>query len=422
MTSSRKMSLITWFGRSFWSLLDQGLFAASNFLINVLLARWVGEAEYGAFSAAFAVFLLLGVGYTSLMVEPMLVYGSGRYEGAFHGYLRALGRVHWNPMACLTSAVGLLIALAYLGGSIAYPLAILALSSGVVFQQWLLRRACYIRLEPRVAAIGGMVYMIVTIGGLTALRWWGHVGVVEGILLMTVGSAASSWWIRKHLLETGEDSSAAPTGREVRMDHWTYGKWSLATGLIGWIPGNIYMLLLPVWHGPETAGAFRAAFNFALPMFQVQAAAATLLLPTFVRLRNKANYGRNVIRLVGSLLAPSAAYVCLCYLFGREIFVWLYAGAFEEQSDDLWVVVFPLIPAAATAVLAASLRALEVPRVVFVAYAIAVFVCALVGLPMAFSYGVNGVAIGISITSTITAIALAAQLGRTLRPSARLIG
>lgn len=73
---------------------DQALFAGANFLVSILLARWLKPAAYGAFSLAYAIFLLLGTVHTGLWTEPMLVYGSGRYRENFPAYQQILLRHH----------------------------------------------------------------------------------------------------------------------------------------------------------------------------------------------------------------------------------------------------------------------------------------------------------------------------------------
>ena len=39
-----------WVGKGSLAVLDQGLFAGSNFMLNVLLARWLAPADFGAFA------------------------------------------------------------------------------------------------------------------------------------------------------------------------------------------------------------------------------------------------------------------------------------------------------------------------------------------------------------------------------------
>src|ERR1035437_4795337 len=80
------------------AILDQGLFAGSNFLLNVLLARWIAPADYGAFALAYSVFLLLGVFHSALPTGPMLVFGPGKYRERFPEYIGILLRGHFALM------------------------------------------------------------------------------------------------------------------------------------------------------------------------------------------------------------------------------------------------------------------------------------------------------------------------------------
>jgi len=48
--------VLHWTGKGGLAVVDQALFAGSNFLLSILLARWLTPAEYGAFAVADAVF------------------------------------------------------------------------------------------------------------------------------------------------------------------------------------------------------------------------------------------------------------------------------------------------------------------------------------------------------------------------------
>ena len=49
--------VLKWLHKGGFAVLDQGLFAGSNFLASILLARWLPAAEYGAFVVAYSIFL-----------------------------------------------------------------------------------------------------------------------------------------------------------------------------------------------------------------------------------------------------------------------------------------------------------------------------------------------------------------------------
>src|SRR5262245_52790299 len=73
-----------------WTLVDQGVFTASNFLFQMLLARWLAPQDYGAFTVALAIFLLIGAGQIALFGEPLLVYGARKYHHCLPTYLGGL--------------------------------------------------------------------------------------------------------------------------------------------------------------------------------------------------------------------------------------------------------------------------------------------------------------------------------------------
>src|ERR1035438_3487461 len=100
-----------WVGKGSLAVLDQGLFAISNFLINVLLARWLAPADYGAFALAYSVFLLLLVFHNAMFSGPMLVFGPGKYRERFPEYLGILLRGHF---ALMLPGAALLAAAAFL--------------------------------------------------------------------------------------------------------------------------------------------------------------------------------------------------------------------------------------------------------------------------------------------------------------------
>ena len=82
--------LVHWGKKGGLTLLDQGLFSGANFLVNILLARWLAPEEYGAFAVAYSIFLLLAAFHTAVLTEPMMIFGAGKYVDKFPKYLGIL--------------------------------------------------------------------------------------------------------------------------------------------------------------------------------------------------------------------------------------------------------------------------------------------------------------------------------------------
>src|SRR5262249_49199249 len=146
-----------------------------NFLVNLLLARWLEPAQYGAFAAAYTVFFLLAALYTAVLTEPMLVFGAGKYAEKFQKYFGILIIGHWE----IRGVIALILALAALvfwllgSSSMAQVILGLAISSPFILLLWLVRRAFYVRVQPQWAAAGGVLYIALMLAGLCGL-YWGH--------------------------------------------------------------------------------------------------------------------------------------------------------------------------------------------------------------------------------------------------------
>jgi O-antigen/teichoic acid export membrane protein len=66
--------LKTWAKKGSLAVLDQALFSGANFLVNILLARWLPPEEYGAFAVALSIYYLLLGFHTAVITEPMSNY------------------------------------------------------------------------------------------------------------------------------------------------------------------------------------------------------------------------------------------------------------------------------------------------------------------------------------------------------------
>src|ERR1039457_1871962 len=97
-----------WVGKGSLVILDQGLISGSNFLIGILLARWLAPEAYGAYALAFSVFLFLSGFHNALLLEPMSVFGPASYRDQLRAYLGKLLQLNF----LLTFGLALLLALA----------------------------------------------------------------------------------------------------------------------------------------------------------------------------------------------------------------------------------------------------------------------------------------------------------------------
>ena len=407
-----------WFKSGTWTLLDQALFAGSNFILHLLLARWLSAEAYGAFTIGFTLFILIGTLHTGLITEPMLVFGPGRYQSHFGRYLRLLVRGHSVFTFCcflLLFPIGLLL---YFG---AYPqvgavLIALALVQPFILLLWLMRRACYIPLKPNWAATGGLVYMVVLLSGVYALY---HTEIVVfsaevAMLALGVASLISALWLTRFLF--GKPAAEVPIAfrREVRKQHLSYGKWASATGALEWIPGHIAFLVLPLVAGLEASGTLKALMNTVMPAANIYGALSVLLVSVLVRERSGPNFLKLLGRITGIVVLGTLVYWILLGGFGFEIIDWLYNGRHSEYAYLLWIVGALPVGSGIMSMLSAALRALELPNLIFSAHLAATAIALTVGLFLIFEFGLAGALVSLLVQIVVEVLLLAYYLLRTV--------
>lgn len=378
--------------KGIWALMDQGVVSIANFVLNLLLARWLAPSQYGAYGVAFAIFLLLGTFHTSLFSEPMLVFGAGRYSARFSAYLRILLQGH-VVFAGAVAGLFLVAALALrqLGVDVWPVVGTLALASPLILFQWLMRRACYAALRPRRAALAALVYFAAVVAGAYAMYRLGALTAPIALLLMGGASAMSGILI---LVQFERPDHGSLGLAAVAREHWTFGRWSVGSAALKWLQSYIYYFILPAFAGLAAAGSLRVLSTMLMPISQANAALGTLLLPMMVRRRASASFGRSVAAIAMILATAAAAYYVVLLGLGG----WLMHLAFGDKYHDLssLLAIYGLAPilSAVAGVLASGLQALVLPSRVFVATLVSASAAVTVGTLLVMAFGLTGAVVG----------------------------
>jgi O-antigen/teichoic acid export membrane protein len=334
-----------WAGRGLVSCLDQGVVSGVNFTANVLLARWLPRAEYGAFAVGFALFLFLSGFHNALLLDPACVLGPARFSNHLPGYFKRVVCLHgaWSLAASLVVAAAALTAR---DASLRRAFYGLAISLPFLLLLWLLRRLCYVAAGPAAALALSFAYAPLLIGGLFLLRHWAEPSPFAAFLVMGVASLAASaaaW--QKLGLSGGWSGSRTGACLELARTHWQYGKWLGATSMLTFGATQLQTFLVAGYLGLAAAGAFRAIFNFVQPMIQVTAAAALLFLPNLSADFGAGRTGRLRLKgaLIGSgLLGVSLVYELMLLGFGSRLEEIVYGGRF--RAYDWLIPVLGLMP------------------------------------------------------------------------------
>jgi O-antigen/teichoic acid export membrane protein len=414
-----QQKLVPWAMKGGLALLDQGIFAGSNFVMSILLARWMPPEQYGAYAVAFAVFLFLVNFHQSLLLEPMLVFGSSVYRSCLRGYMKSLLLSH--AVMSLVMSMGLCIAavvtLKY-GHANALPGALvgIAVAAPTVLLFWVTKRIFYLKLSPAPSAAGATLYCILTMGGLAFVYQHSHtLSPMAAFLLMGFGGLGASLALLVYLRRKLPQTPDAPRLGDTWRRHWRYGRWALAANIMMWVPINAFYPILSKFSGMAQAGELKALMNFASPMLQACAALHTLLLPYSARvLEQRPSDGVSVIlrRMTFLCVACAVPYWIVLLLFRGTAFRLLYSGRYTEVAYLLPVVALASVAGSAFFGPSIVLRSLEAPRLIFAAVAVSSLISFLIGIPLTRAWGVSGAVWSIVLSETLAFVAAVVLLRR----------
>lgn len=376
------------------AIADQGIFAGSHFLLNILLAHWLSPSEYGAFAIAYSVLLLLLIIHNALFIAPMLVFGAAKYRDCFPEYLGILLRQHFAfmiPVSGLLSTASLIV-YRFSSPATGKALFAMAVTAPILVLLWLLRRALYVRLCPEWAAVSGVLYLALVLGGALTLRSLNRLSPVTGLLALGAGSFFVCMFLVIRIRPQLTRESKNPS--EIRIDHWQYGKWLLASAGPSWVYDQIYFVALPAWAGLDQAGALKAILNLAMPALQTISALGVLLTPLLVRERNARGLPgmfKVMMLSLGLFGAFCTAYLVVLWTFRTQLPHILYGNKYGDLALETVLLLGLLtVVQSISIVFGAGLAALEKSKLLFIASSVGCLVALVIGIPLTATLAIRG--------------------------------
>ena len=409
---------IPWVTKGGLAILDYGLFSGSNFLLGILLARWMAPEQYGAYALAFSIFILVTFLYQALVLEPLSVFSGTAYPNNLRGYLQSNLWLHWG--------ISLVVCLALGGTAVAArvwwhsPVSAMAFAGMTVAAPFILihalgRRSFYLRLSPGPAAFGSAFYCAFVVGGSFLVYKLGWLSAFSAYLVMGLAALVGGVIMLFQLNAKLEPATAKVHLNATWGKHWEYGKWALATCIVGWIPTYVYIPLVSKFSGLAVAGELRALMNLGGPVLQTYAALSMLFLPLAARVQS--TQGRRgasglTFKLTALFVVGAIAYWAVLIPLRRPLFHMLYAGKYMDASSLLPLFAAETIVWSAALGPANLLRAMESPRSLFFANGAASVVALVFGIPATRFFGLRGVIWSMVLANVLYVLVAFVMLGR----------
>jgi len=291
--------------RAGWGVGDQAFSSLTNFALGILMARTQGPKGFGAFSLAFATYVVILNVSRALSTEPLVVrYSTASLSewqqgaGAATGTALAVGVVAGAACAFVGWHSGGAIGGAFLALGLTMP--------GLMLQDsW--RYAFFARGRGAQAFLNDAMWAVVLFPALGLIVWIGHASVFW--LTVAWGGAATVAGLVGIL-------QARLVPRPFKASQWLRRQWDLVPRFLGEFMALIGTTQLSLYviggiAGLEAVGAIRAAQILLGPVYAFSIGVRLAATPEAVRLLKRSSTKR--LRRMCALLSGGLATVTLVW-------------------------------------------------------------------------------------------------------------
>lgn len=248
-------------GRESWALADQAIVSATNFLTNLMLARFMGLREFGVFVLAWMSVLFVNSLQNALIVAPMMSISPQQEEKDRPSYF---GAVVFQELILVSLCFVIVYSVLKVCGSFVWlsevkQLALpLAVSAFAYQMQDFLRRYFFATRQCRRAFADDALSYLTQLPILLFLHRAGYLNSATALWAMAgtslVGLLPAFLWMER--LEFSWEWIGA-----ISRKHWKTSRWLSASALLQWTSSNLFVIAAPVYYGAAAAGVLKASQN-----------------------------------------------------------------------------------------------------------------------------------------------------------------
>ncbi|MBN2118088.1 MAG: lipopolysaccharide biosynthesis protein [Anaerolineales bacterium] len=391
------------------SVLDHGLQSGANFILSVLLARWLLGSHYGSYSIAFAVYQFVYQVHNATILEPMSVLGPARMQHRLADYLRDQIRLHFVISILAGLVICIIGVVVFVFNQVLGRVLItMGIALSFILLPLLMRRGFYLFRRPGLAFLGSTIYALFLCGQLWILKISGYISVDLAFPIIGLAGLVSGLCLVKQI--PPRQAAVIPAG-VTWSNNWQYGQWLVYSSLLIALASQVQTLVVGAFLGLSDAGAFRALQNFVQPIILSFAALSAYLLPVL-----SSDFGTGNI----SGLKQKGKYLLVLFLVisvGFELFLLAYASNLESILYDgrfspyvYLIPVWGLVPivAVSTYVYYFLLQSIQRPRAILLGSVIWSATSTILALAFSLKWGILGATVSVIAGYLAAGIAFAA--------------
>ena len=383
-----------WIFQTGFAVGDQAVFSGSNFLLSIVLGRWLSPEEFGRYALGFSFLVVFFQLYVSFLLDPMAVIGQLHYRGK----LRAFFAAHLKSHFLITSStcVILLIFMLLLGPNSPFQKVVIAIGIGLpaLLLPWYFRRMFVILGKPGNSFGGSLVYGFTLLILTYLLYEWKFITSQSAIFAMVIASIISSLYFSLTYKIYDYKLLNEPF-MVLLIRKWEIGKWLVFSGIFISFASQIQVWLAGAYFGLASSGIMRAFQVITQPVMLVITALTALVVPILTLDFSAANYRlyhRKLQLLSLSLLLFAFIFEALLLVFDFQIVRLVYGGKFSNEAYllPIWGII-PVILAYSSG-LQAGFQAIKKPVALLIASIIWFVISSFFGIWFSLQFGEIGLA------------------------------
>jgi O-antigen/teichoic acid export membrane protein len=385
-------------------LTDQGLVSGINFLLSILLARFLGVELFGIFSLTWMVIIFSSSVQQAFLTAPLFALTAKKKNTAcWFAQLLSIQTI-LSMFSFLLVFVVLEITCffqphwEYTGVNLT-----LSLLVAVYLFNDFNRRILFVQHVPeKVLAIDFFGYALqpLFIVGLYMFDTLNLVSVLASILS---AHCISLGYIMLVIRPKFQLKGIGSTTKKL----WTYSRFLVATSLLQWSSANYIILFAASVLGPAAIGAIRVSQNL-MGVLNVLFQAMENIIPArsaeALHQGGLAGLGNYMQRITLQLTLPVVLFLGSIAIFHRQIMTVVYGVEYLPYSFILLAFCGIYVFVFLGTLLRFVIRTLEYNQLIFISYALTTVFSLIAGKALASYYGLAGVMLGIAGTQLISFI------------------
>ena len=387
--------------KSLLPYIDQAIVSGSNFLLGLLLVRFLGLETYGTFMVGWLAVLFLLSLHQSFFTKPMFTFSAEAEGEDLQKYLSNLWIIQW------LMGWGILAPIAFMA-SLFNPFEV----SLEVFPMFILsffyllqdfgRKQFFVQKKYQEAVWSDVKVYGFVFSNLLIFNYLGTLNFETLISIMTIGYSlgltTKHFWNLSFNFKINE---IIPTIKR----HYHFSIWLLGTSIMQWFSSNFFIVSAAGVLGASAVGILRIGQNI-IGLTHVLFLGMENVIPTEASRQFLKNGTSGLLKYIQSITLKAGVIVGLILMTmavaAPQLLTLFYGAEYAEQSFVvvwyciLYVFVFFGYPARFI------LRTLHETRPIFIAYALTAIICSLTAYPIVENFGLVGCLVGLLLCQIIT--------------------